>query len=35
MKERIIELVNLCDDEKMLSQVFTLLYLWKRNHVES
>ena len=27
MKERIIELLELCDDEKLLKQIFTLLYL--------
>ena len=27
MKERIIELLELCDDEKLLKQIFTFLYL--------
>lgn len=27
MKERIIELVMICTDEKLLKQIFTLLYI--------
>lgn len=30
MKERIIELVLLCENEKLLKQIFTLLYLESR-----
>lgn len=35
MKERIIELLELCDDEKRLAQIYTLLYLWAERKKEA
>lgn len=35
MKKMIIELLELCDDEKMLAQIYTLLYLWTERKKEA
>ena len=32
MKERIIELLAICDDERKLLQLYTILYKWKEAH---
>lgn len=32
MKEKIMALLELCNDEKKLLQVFTILYKWKEAH---
>ena len=31
-KELIIEMLEECDEEKILRQIYTLLYIWKETH---